>query len=109
MRSFYAEDIAAAIIQLYVEQGGSRDVRRRTLSKAPFVPLRTKETLARGAKKLPAMQSRPRPAGHGTPAGSQPARSPPRAGTPGHFGKVQKGFKGQKGHGGHSAPQGKRR
>ena len=42
--SFYTEDIAAAAIALFAESGGRSEVRRRTLQKAPFVPLKTRET-----------------------------------------------------------------
>ncbi|MGA9138937.1 MAG: hypothetical protein WBZ29_01845 [Methanocella sp.] len=70
---FYPEDIAAAAIMLYVGQGGKDEVRRRTLSKAPFIPLRTKESLGRSPNRLPAVQPQYRPAGHGAPRRSQPA------------------------------------
>ncbi|OPY29336.1 MAG: hypothetical protein A4E28_00934 [Methanocella sp. PtaU1.Bin125] len=112
--SFYAEDIAAAAIMLYAEQGGRREVRRRTLNKAPFVPLRTKETLARSQKKLPAVRSPSRPVVQETRRGASPGpaaqnarrRTPPRQGAPKNAGGRPQGFKGQKGRG---APQGKRR
>lgn len=45
------DDIAAAAIELYSEQGSKREVRRRTLKPTEFVPLKTKELLVRSGKK----------------------------------------------------------
>ncbi len=76
---FYPEDIAAAAIMLYIGDGGRDEVRRRTLNKAPFIPLRTKESVWRSTKRLPAVQPQSRPAVQGTPRRSPPAaQSQPR-------------------------------
>jgi hypothetical protein len=72
-KSFYPDDIAAAAIMLYAEQGGRQEVRRRTLSKAPFIPLRTKESLPRTAKRLPAVQPQSRSPGYGVTHRTPPA------------------------------------
>ena len=120
---FYPEDIAAAAIMLYIGDGGRDEVRRRTLSKAPFIPLRTKESVGRSTKRLPAVQPQSRPAVQGTPRRSPPAaqphsrpapqgtprRSPSHASSPKTTGDRQQGYKGQKGQAGQRGPQGTRR
>ncbi|MCD1294479.1 hypothetical protein CUJ83_05625 [Methanocella sp. CWC-04] len=54
--SYRPDDIAAAAIALYAEQGGKKDVRRRTLKVTEFVPLKSKEHLLRSVKKKEAEQ-----------------------------------------------------